>query len=461
MNGILQEFVIAVGLDTKKLDSGVKGTENRLKSLGKVASSVIASFLSYKAIQSAIFGFTELADKIGHTSTMMGYSLENTHALGNALKRFGGNTDSAISSLNSLSNAIQEAKFGGGALIDVARKYGISFLNANGSLMDAESLLKSLGSQMKGFDKLTQMEIGKKLGLDDSLILALQDGGEALDYLIQRQKQLGVVTKKDYDLAQAFGNSWEELKESFKSISLMIGRVLLPPLKKLIDGFVFFIDFLRDHKALVIAFFSGLLIAMTPILVSFTQIAIASAAAFAPIYAVVGTITAIALAVEDIWVYFKGGDSVVGDLAKKFPIIKSTLEAIRPIIMGIANVFSEIMDFLNDPSWENLTNIFRAWGEAIYSFIQKPLEYVKSLISGIGDSIKGLFNASWIGGIFGMNGQPAIGTHQTHTSTSNTYNVNANINQSITSPTPQSLANQTSSAIIDSINAQRSMIGRN
>lgn len=461
MSETLREFKIAIGLDSKDLDQGIKKSESSLKSFGKIAGSIFATYLSYETLKGAIFGFTELADTIGHASKMMGYSVEDTHALGNALKRFGGNTDSAISSLNSLSSALQEAKFGGGALVEVAKKYGIGFMESNGQLMSAENLLKSLGKQMQGYDKLTQMEIGKKLGLDDSLILALQDGGEELERLVKRQKELGTITKADYDLAQQFGNSWEELKESFKSISLMIGRVLLPPLKKLIDGLIGFVEFLKDHKALVVSFFAGLLIAMSPILVAFTQMAVASATAFAPLYAVVAVATAIALAAEDIWVYFQGGDSVVGELAKKFPIIASILEGIRPIVMGIVEGFSDVVNWLKDPSWEGLTNIFSKWGDAIYNYLQKPLDYIKSLVSDIGGSIKNFVADSWIGDLFGMEKQPAVTTAPVGGGTTNNYNVSASVNQNITSPTPQALANQTSSAIIDSINAQRNMIGRN
>lgn len=506
MSETLKEFKIAVGLDTKELTQSVRQSESILKSFGKVAGGIFASYLGYEALKNTIFGFTELADKIGHTSKMMGYSMEETHALGNALKRFGGNTDSAMSSLNSLSGALQDAKFGGGALIDVARKYGIQFMESNGKLMSAENLLKSLGKQMQGYDKLTQMEIGKKLGLDDSLILALQDGGVELERLIKRQKELGVITQRDYDLAQEFGNAWEELKESFKAISMQIARTLMPVLKKVIDGIVGFIDYLRKHKALVIGFFAGLAIALAPILAQFIAIAGASITAFAPLYAVVGVVTAIALVAEDIWVYFQGGDSVVGELAKKFPIIGSLLEGIRPIVMGIVEAFKDIVKWLENPSWEGLLDIFKKWGNAIYTYLKepidsvkrvfdtmfldvknwlqdpswgglvdifkkwgdaiyeyfkKPLDYIKSLITDIGGSIKNFIADSWIGGLLGMEKQPQISSSQPTSNTTNNYNVNASVNQNITSATPKALADQTSSAIIDSINSQRQMIGAN
>lgn len=453
---ILKEFKIAIGLDTKDLDKGIKKSEDSLKSFGKIAGGIFASFASFGAIKSAVFSFTELADKVGHASNLMGYSTENVYSLGNALKRFGGNTDSAISSLNSLSNALQEARYGGGALIDVGRKYGITFLNANGQLMKSEELLLSLGKQMQGLDNLSKVEIGQKLGLDQATILALKDGGASLEALIKRQKDLGSITEQDYKVAQEFGNVWEEIKESFAGLSFMIGRFILPIVKKLSEGMVSFIDFIKKHKVVVVGFFAGLLVAMTPILLAFTQMAVASVTAFAPFYAVIGAVTAIALAVEDIYGYFHGWDTISGELANKFPIVKSALEAIRPLVLGIEATFGKILEWIQNPSWGSFVEIFKTWGNALSEFFIKPLEYVKTLFSDVMGSVKNFFSESF-GGLFSNTEIPT----QSKGAVNNNYNINANVNQNITSPTPKALADVTAGNIIGSINAQRNMIGSN
>lgn len=453
---ILKEFKIAIGLETKELDKGIKQSENSLKSFGKIAGGIFASFASYGAIKSAVFSFSDLADKIGHTSKLMGYNTQEVYSLGNALKRFGGNTDSAISSLNSLSGALQDARFGGGALVDVAKKFGISFLNSNGELMKSEELLLSLGKQMQGLDKLSQMEIGQKLGLDNATILALQDGGVELERLIKRQKELGSITEADYKTAQEFGNVWEEIKESFAGLSFMIGRFLLPIVKKLSEGIVGFIDFIKKHKVVVIGFFAGLAIAMSPILIAFSKMAIASVTAFAPFYAVIGAVTGIALVLEDIYGYFKGWDTITGELANKFPIVKNALEALRPIVLGIEEIFKRLLAWIADPSWASFKDIFKGWGDAISDFLIKPLEYLKSLFSDALGGIKSFFGDA-LGGLFSNAEVPS----RANAGASNSYNINANINQNITSPTPKALADVTASNIVGSINAQRNMIGRN
>lgn len=455
---ILKEFKIAIGLESEDLEKGIKNSEASLKSLGKVAGSVFASFAGYNALKQAISSFSDFSSKIGHTSRLMGYSIEDVHALGNALKRFGGSEDSAISSLNSLTHALSEARYGGGALIDVAKKFGISFLDANGKMMNSETLLMSLGKQIKGLDRLSQIEIGKKLGLDDSVLLALKDGGSELTKLIRRQKELGVVTKKDYKIAQEFGNAWEELKESFKNLSYVLGRTILPPLKKMIELFTSFIDFFRRNKALMIGFFAGLAVAISPLIIGFSKMALASVTAFAPFYAVIGAITAIALVIEDIYGYFKGWDTITGKLADRFPLIKSALESIKPAILGLEKAFNSIVNWVKDPSWEGLIDRFKALGNIILDFLVKPLELVKDLFSNIITNIGSFFKETF-SGLLGLNKQPEISSSTS--SPNNNYNITANVNQNITSPTPKALADSTAGSILNSIKAQRNMIGSN
>lgn len=458
---VLKEFKITLGLDSKGLDQGIRKTESNLKGLGKVAGAVFASFASYGALKNAVSAFTELADKIGHTSKLMGYSVENVHSLGNALKRFGGGVDAGVNSLNSLTNALQEARFGGGALVEVARKFGINFLKSNGELMTSEELLISLGKQMQGLDRLSRIEVGKKLGLDQSVILALSDGGDELEKLIRRQKQLGTITAKDYKIAQDFGNAWEELKESFNSLSILMGRFLLPVFKKIFEGFTAFIDFIKNHKVVVIGFFAGLLVAMTPILLAFGKMAVASVTAFAPFYAVIGAITAIALVAEDIYGYFYGWDTITGDLVKKFPALGNALEFIRPIVMGIEETFKRIFSWITNPSWDSFKDIFKGWGDALKEFVLKPLEMIQDLFSNIASSITGFISNSFskIGSFFSSQNQ--VSSTPALSQNSQTYNINANVSQNITSPNPKGLADETAGALINSINAQRNMIGRN
>ena len=457
MNDVLKQFRIVFGIDTKPLDSGVQKAESTLKRFGRVFNSIAATYFSYKIMQGVINGFADFNTKLGHSTSLMGYNIENVSAMGGALKRFGGDTQSVINSLNALNSGLQDAKFGGGALIDVAKRYGLSISTSNGKLMSAEQLLNSLSRQLQRYDKQTRVAIASQLGLDESLVRAFSNGGAELQRLIDKQKQYGVITAKDVRISDNFNNAILDLKDSFGGVVKMFSRLVLPLLTKLIKLLTSFVEFMKKHKQFVIAFFSALLIAMIPVLAILGKMAVASAAAFAPIYAVIGVITAIALVVEDIYYYFMGWDSVTGDLVKKFPLLGKALETIRPIFMAIKQAFSDIMDFLSDPSWDNFINIFKNIGNAIISMIEAPIARVKAILNDMIDAVKNFIMDNAIYKlIFGESNNTPVVPTSNNTSTTNN---NVQVTQNITSATPKALADETKGLLTSQINQQRQQVG--
>lgn len=458
MNDVLKKFTIVFGVDTKPLEQGIKKSESTLLKFGKAFNAIASTYFSYKIMQGVIQGYADFNSKLGLSTSLMGYNVENVSALGGALKRFGGDTQSVINSLDSLNNSLQEAKFGGGALIEVARKYGIAFQNSNGKLMSAEQLLNSLGNQLQRYDKQTRVAIARQLGLDDSLVRAFSNGSAELQRLIQKQKEYGVITQKDIRISDNFNNAILDLKDSFGGVIKTLARFVLPLVTKLLKLVTQFIEFLKKHKQFIIAFFSALLIAMTPILAMFAKMAVASAVAFAPIFAAISVVTAIALVVEDIYYYFMGWDSVTGELVKKFPLLGKALEGIRPIFNFIRQTFSDIYDFLTNPTWQSFNQIFVNIGNTIKNAIEAPLMRVKNALSGIFDTFKGFFSDNALVKALGFSSDNAPAVIP-NTNNAITNNVNANITQNVSTASPKALADNTANLLASQINAQTQQIG--
>lgn len=385
MNEILEEFKIVFGFDDKPLQEGVKKTSSTLKGLGKVFGSLMASYVSFQSLKAITVDYANFNVELGESTSLLGLNAEEVSALGGALERFGGNTDSAVSSIKSLSGHLEQAKRGQGALLEVSRKYGLR-VNPFASATDT---LKSLGSQMGRFTNQQRLAISQQLGLDESLTRAFADGGKELDKYIQKQKELGTTTQEDIDLSNKFSNAQLDLKDVFGALTRDFARVILPAFTRLVELFSSFIEWVRNHKQLVVIFFGALLIAMTPILIMLGKMAIASAVAFAPILKTVAIITVISLILEDIYGYFMGWDSVTGDLVKEFPVIGTILEYIRPIVIGIADTFGAIVDWLKNPSWKSFGKIFKTAGGAIVDFIKKPLREIKDVAKAVWDTFVG------------------------------------------------------------------------
>lgn len=291
---------------------------------------------------------------------------------------------------------------------------------------------------------------------------------------------------------------------------------MLPIVTKIVNLFISFIEFIKKHKQLVMAFFAGLAIALSPFLAILAKIAIANVKAFAPFYLAIAIITAISLIIEDLFYYFKGWNSVTGDLVKKFPGLYYIIEPLRPLILGIYDIFEKILDFFKDPSWDNFSNILKSIGAVIVNFIKLPFEGIRSIIDSlinklpfletaikpfkiIIDNILNVLNfildlinnfsidkiinefitlkdsLSDIGlnlldkinplNWFKKENEEAISKPAPFISTipnnnySNTYNVNNNFNQNITGGNALKIADQTSQSIIGSIAKARQNMG--
>lgn len=470
MNEILEQFKIVLGLDDKPLQDGLKKSESSLKSFGKVFGGLIASYFSYEIFRGVILGFADFNTKLSQSIDLTGGSIESISAMGNALKRFGGDTQSVISSMESLNSSLQEAKFGGGALIELSKRYGLAF----SPFASAEDTIKSLASQMGNYSRETRVAIGRTLGLDDSLIRAFADGGDELERLIKKQKELGVITDEDVKISKQFNNAWLDLQDMFSALMRDISRVVLPIFTKLFGFLYDFVELIRSHKQLVLGFFIAIGVALIPIVAAFVKMAVASVVAFAPVYAVIGALATVLIVLEDIYYYFKGWDSVTGQLVEKFPALASVLEFIKPLVMGIFDTFDGIVNFLKDPSWSNFADIFKIAGKALIDFsanIRKVFHALLDEMGGLFESLAKKINPmNWFGDdesklavshvptIPPVPNVPVPNAVRNNNISSN-YNINNNFNQNITGANSQQVANDTNKMIINSINSQSQQFG--
>ncbi|WP_300972491.1 hypothetical protein, partial [Helicobacter rodentium] len=287
MQDILEQFKIVYNLDNKPLERGLKQSESMLKTFGKTFGGIAATYLSYQTIKGVIQGFADFNLKLAENSQRLGVSAQEIQTLGGALQRYGGNVDSAANSLKSLQGHLEEAKRGGGALVDIAYKYGIS-VNAYSNSGNA---LKSIVRQMDRLNISQKQAVASALGFDDSLTKALMDGSANLEKLIQKQKEYGVVSEADIKKSKAFNEAWLDLQDTFSSLVRDIGALLLPIMTKIVNLATGFVKIIKEHKPMVAGIFAAIAVAMTPIIAGFISMATASVAAFAPLYAVIGVIT--------------------------------------------------------------------------------------------------------------------------------------------------------------------------
>ena len=381
MEQVLKQFTIAFGLNNTALKNGLKDSENALSNFADTAKRLLGAWVSYEFFKNAISNFSEYTTQLSNASAITGASINSINALGGALKRFGGNAESAINAIKSINQHLHEAKFGGGALLEISKKYGVVISKG----ATAEQTLLNLAKQMGRYDRQTRVAIASQLGLDEAMIRAFADGGKELEQLINKQKKLNIIDPRDEKIAQKFTYALLDLKDIFTALMRDFARVILPSFTKLLNLFTSFVEFLRKHKIFVTAFFAGILVALTPILLTLGKMAVASSLAFAPFYAIGAIIAGLALVFEDLLYYFQGYDSVTGNLVKKFPLLAPLIEPLRPIILGIYDIFKSIYNLITEPSWDNLSKVFKNVGNVIKSLIEIPIKAIKNIIDGLID----------------------------------------------------------------------------
>ena len=394
---VLDELVIAFSSDNDELKKGLKEGEravsqfaddakNKFNEVGKAIQTAFKAYFSFTALKNLTFDFAKQTNELADKAELVGAKAGDVEMLGNALSRFGGNADDAVGAMKSLNNAMVQLRTGGGAFVEVAQKFGIWVKPTK----DGNEALLQVGKQLSKLSLKNRIAAAQQLGLSDSLVRAFADGGEELTRLLERQKELGAVTEADVAASKRFNGAWLDLQDTFGAVRRDMARLLLPIATKIIDAITGFVDYLRKHKILVVAFFTALAIAMAPVLKSLTLMAIKTLILAAPFIKLTAIITAIVLIFEDLYYYFKGWDSTTGDLVKKFPFLAKLLEPVRPIVTGIVNAFDKILEFFKNPSWASFSNILKEIGSIIANGIAAPFKFLSQLLDSLIQEFPGL-----------------------------------------------------------------------
>lgn len=349
----------------KRADISMQGLANTLKRLA-------LAYVSMSAFKATLESYTAFNTQLINANQLLGLETQSLAEMGRAMTRFGGNLESTIGALKSMNSHLQQAKFNGGALVDIAQKYGIQI----SAYQKADKALLSLAKQMKGFSLETKTAIMSQLGLDEAMQRALIDGGAELERQIQKQRALGVETDEDIKLTKDFNEAMLDLKDIFSALAREMMRGIMPFLRGLVDKMIFFVDIIRKNEIFVKGFFIGITIALMPILAILAKMAIATLTAFAPFIAIGVAVAGVAAIFEDLYYYFMGWDSATGELVKKFPHLKKVIDPLKPVIMGIMNVFSKIWALIKNPSW-------RAFGDTLKSIFTLPMDALQTLAEGL------------------------------------------------------------------------------
>ena len=369
---IIEEFVATLGWDVdnedlKNFDSAVEGLGKTLKWVsGVVAGASAALGALVTATNKETAEMSNLADSVG-------ISAENLEALYGVVKNIGFQADNVVDLVEEMSNKLGELSALGkmSSAEDSLKILNLEFKELKDlapeeqfqKIMDAALQLEDYQQAVSALDMLMGGEANKILGF-------LRTQGTTLEEVTERQKELNFLTDEGRQAAVAYNHAWNQITTVFGSIvrqfSGLLGKVLTPIIDKTIDwvhanrelvktrlkqwvGVVakslerlwFFLDQLYSAVRKVTDLFGGFGNSLKTIALIFASIKIAKVvSAFSalipvikalsfssilsslkfltnPVSSLADLLVLLGLAIEDLIVYFQGGESLLGEWGEK------------------------------------------------------------------------------------------------------------------------------------------------
>lgn len=380
INGV-GKAISGLNEETKQSKTLMDSFGEGLTSIGKKALGSISSFLSLEKVIASVEAAMDYAGKIGKVSDALDLPITEISAWSDVINNSGNDMGAFHNTLESLSLDFNKvAKTGNSSFKPVFDELGISLVDCAGKIKSPLVALTELSKKMDGINKVEITSFGKRLGLDQGTISLLQKGSHNLEELIEKQRMLGGASKEDKEKVEAFNKVVGNITDAFRTMSLKIASTVLPALTWLLEKVEVVTAFIAKHKDLVIGFLIGI---STTLTVTFLPAVIAAAIAlwglitpFAAIGAGIAAVgIAFALIYDDIMTFIAGGDSMIGEVVNRWPIIGEVLRGIGAVFSWLQEVASGFMGFF------------------ITLFTEGPSEAISYLYSVLSHAFDGLFAA--------------------------------------------------------------------
>lgn len=361
------------------------------------AAGAIAAVLSLGALTQAMFNAADYADQVGEFSDKLGLNVEDVSAWGDALQVNGGDAASFRATVEGLATSLTDfAVKGKSRVAPFFEELGIKMVDVNGKARNVMEVLPELAESFEKLSKQESAALGQKLGLDQGTIMLLQRGRREVEDQIRIQKELGVVTAEQAEIAGKYNDTVDNTAKVFRSIFGIVSSSVLPILTRLLESLQAGGQWIQKHTNFVVGLMIALGVAITTYAIPpLLTMAAAVLTAFAPFIlmgvAVAAAAAAFALLYDDVMAFIDGNDSLIGQILTQYPIIGAVIGGIADVLRGlwdtISWVFNTMLSLLqiSAEGWRMLGSVIGGW---VSDFVANS-----TMIQGILSTLTGLFDA--------------------------------------------------------------------
>lgn len=335
MANVIDELVVEFNGDASGLNSAVKEVQKDIHSIKQISAiNLFGQVLEgakgvFDTISASVHQFVNEYADLDNFSKKLNTNVEDLQAWGHAVAKEGGSLQGLMGSLENLSKMSRGMK-------------------------DPIKILEQLSGRMGGMNYYQASLYAKRFGIDDGTIRLLMKGGKQTKELIRQAKELGVARKKDIESANRLRQVWMDLDRARGDMARSVMSVLLPVFEALAKGLLKISTFINSHKTEILDFFTmlgavaiggGLVYLAThlaQVATAMKTVGLATAKAMIPFLAITAIIAGLYLVWNDLMEYFRGGESVIGDLIAWFDDLSEKSMAFKAIIEALKAPFEAI-----------------------------------------------------------------------------------------------------------------------
>lgn len=364
----------------KDIEKGAKQGSQALQKLDSMASKVFSAIKGYAGPLAAMFGakmmftnFIDEGDKLDKLSKEVRMNVSELDAWRKANVAAGGSADA-------FTNALK------------------SFTDRTGA---SASVFLRMGKQLNGMNDAQANYALKYLGLTRESAAVFLQNNKQMNELVGKYRQMA-LSPKDAENARRFKIQWEITTMSMKNLGNQVAKVFLPYVDKGMKKFGEFTDFVAQHSEFIkiaLELVAGAAaIALGPksaLMLGGKALGLLAS----PVGLVVAGIVALALALDDLISFAKGGPSAFEDLLRSMGTSDDEIKELRKSFQDAWKAIQDLMDALKpvgDLFLQAFGSVIKVAIETIVLTIGKVAEVIAKVInsvSGLRDKFVGAFES--------------------------------------------------------------------